>query len=538
VPLNASAQASVSTSTLAAGGANLGNHFITASYSGDANYQATSGTLLQKVHANATVTTLSSNNDQPNPSQPVTFVATVSSVPSGAGTPTGMVTFMDGTIAIAQVPLSNGQASFTTASLAMGIHSMRAVYASDTVFAASTGQRQQVVGPTVQFSSAGLSASENAGQAVLQVTLSGSSPTPVTIDYATNDSAGTNPCTFNNGVASAKCDYAPSQGKLTFNPGENTKTISVSLVDDAYAEGNEIFLVVLSNPSGATLNSPSTATVTITDNDSVNGPNPLNQTGFFVRQHYLDFLNREPDTAGLNFWINEIDSCGANAQCTEVKRINVSAAFFLSIEFQETGYLVERMYKAAYGDAQATSSLGGQQHALLVPVVRFNQFLTDAQQISKGLVVGQTGWPGVLETNKQLYAQTFVQRPEFIATFPANMTATQFVDQLNANAGSVLSSSERTQLIDELTRGAKNRGQVVRSVAEDSDLVANEKSRAFVLMEYFGYLRRNPNDSPDVDYTGYDFWLTKLNDANGNFVQAEMVKAFLLSDEYRHRFGP
>jgi len=64
-----------------------------------------------------------------------------------------------------------------------------------------------------------------------------------------------------------------------------------------------------------------------------------------------------------------------------------------------------------------------------------------------------------------------------------------------------------------------------------------EFNRAFVLMQFFGYLRRNPNDAPDADYSGYDFWLTKLNQFNGNFQGAEMVKAFITSAEYRQRFG-
>jgi hypothetical protein len=57
-------------------------------------------------------------------------------------------------------------------------------------------------------------------------------------------------------------------------------------------------------------------------------------------------------------------------------------------------------------------------------------------------------------------------------------------------------------------------------------------------MQYFGYLRRNPNDAPDVDFSGYNFWLNKLNQFNGNFVDADMVKAFITSAEYRHGCGP
>jgi hypothetical protein len=82
------------------------------------------------------------------------------------------------------------------------------------------------------------------------------------------------------------------------------------------------------------------------------------------------------------------------------------------------------------------------------------------------------------------------------------------------------------------------RAQVLRQIAEDSDLSDAERNRAFVLMQYFEYLRRNPNDAQDSDYSGYDFWLSKLNQFNGNFIDAEMVRAFINSAEYRQRFGP
>jgi hypothetical protein len=123
------------------------------------------------------------------------------------------------------------------------------------------------------------------------------------------------------------------------------------------------------------------------------------------------------------------------------------------------------------------------------------------------------------------------------------MTPQQFVDALNTRAGNVLSAAERASVIT-LFGGSGNttnlaaRAQAVRAVAEDQDLDRMEFNRAFVLMQYYGYLRRNPNDPQDTDYTGYDFWLTKLNQFNGNFVNAEMVKAFISSIEYRQRFAP
>ncbi|HEY2972390.1 MAG TPA: FG-GAP-like repeat-containing protein [Pyrinomonadaceae bacterium] len=264
--------------------------------------------------------------------------------------------------------------------------------------------------------------------------------------------------------------------------------------------------------------------------------NPIDDAEFFVRQHYSDFLNRQPDAAGLSFWTNQITSCGTDQACIEIKRINVSAAFFLSIEFQETGYLVERLYKSSYGDATGTSTIGGTSHQLLVPIVRFNEFLPDTQQIGQGVIVGQTGWEQVLQNNKQTFMDQFVQRSRFTTAFPLSMTAAQFVDTLNTNAGGVLSQTEHDQLVNELSTNAKTRAQVLRAVAEDMDLANAEKNRAFVLIQYLGYLRRNPNDPPDPDHSGYDFWLTKLNQFNGNFVNADMVKAFIISAEYRQRF--
>ena len=184
-----------------------------------------------------------------------------------------------------------------------------------------------------------------------------------------------------------------------------------------------------------------------------------------------------------------------------------------------------------------TSLLGG-AHQLAVPIIRLNEFLPDVQEIGQGVVVLQPGWEQVLESNRKAFTAEFVQRSRFISAFPASMTAAEFVDKLNANAGNPLSLSERNRLVTDLSTNAKTRAEVVRSVAEHPNLISGEFNRAFVLMQYFGYLRRNPNDSPDSDHTGFDFWLTKLNQFNGNYIAAEMVKAFISSSEYRQRFGP
>jgi len=268
--------------------------------------------------------------------------------------------------------------------------------------------------------------------------------------------------------------------------------------------------------------------ITIDDND------------FYVQQQYIDFLNRMPDSSGFSFWLNQITSCGSNQSCIDVARINDSGAFFRSIEFQETGYLVERMYKSAYGDFNGTSTFGG-SHSISVPIVTLSQFLPDVKTIGNGVIVNQGAWQAQLEANKVAFSQAFVQRSQFTTKYSTGMAPSAFVDQLFANAGVTPSTTDRNAAIADF-QGAADisnvafRGKAFRDVAENSALANAETNRAFVLMQYFGYLRRDPNSGPDTDYTGYDFWLTKLNQFNGDFIGAEMVKAFVNATEYKGRF--
>jgi hypothetical protein len=394
---------------------------------------------------------------------------------------------------------------------------------------------------TIQFSSSSYAVGEGDKHLDATITRLGNTSGAASVSFTSSDLAGTQNCNVINGAASSRCDYETRLVTVKFAAGETSKTISVFIDDDSYLEGPETFTLSLSNPSGASLGTTFTATVTINDNDLANGPNPIDSAGFFVRLHYLDFLNREPDQSGFDFWTGQIASCGTDAGCIEVKRINVSASFFLSIEFQQTGFLVERMYKAAYRDADGTSTLGG-SHALKVPIIRLNEFLLDTQQIADGVVVLQPGWEALLENHKQAFALDFVQRSRFTSAFPTTLTPAQFVDALFANVGVTPSTTDRNAAIGEFgaagnTTDTAARGRALRRVAENSVFTQQEFNRAFVLMQYFGYLRRNPNDPQDSDYTGYDFWLTKLNQFNGSFVDAEMVKAFITSIEYRQRFG-
>jgi CSLREA domain-containing protein len=389
-----------------------------------------------------------------------------------------------------------------------------------------------------EFSQPTYTVAEGAGSLAVTVRRAGDTSQAASVDYATDDGSVTSvsvPCSAVTGLALARCDFTQAQGTLRFAAGETEKTFGVLVSDDSYVEGTEIAHVTLSNPDGVTVLGPRVSVkLEITDDAPESAANPIDDSAKFVRQHYHDFLNREPDAPGLQFWTGEIEGCGTNAQCREVKRINVSAAFFLSIEFQETGYLVERTYKAAYGDTTSPNVAG------TVPSIRLSEFQPDAQRIGLGVQVGVGNWEQQLEANKNAYILEFVQRQRFTDAFPASMTPAQFIDKLNQNAGGVLSQAERDQLVAELAASpdaTQGRASALRKVSEDTDLRSNEKNRAFVLMQYFGYLRRNPDDAPDADYTGWKFWLSKLEQFNGNFIQAEMVKAFLDSVEYRNRFG-
>ena len=246
--------------------------------------------------------------------------------------------------------------------------------------------------------------------------------------------------------------------------------------------------------------------------DAVVRGNVIDTADYFVRQHYIDFLGREPDVSGFNFWSDQIISCGDDAACRERRTINVSAAYFLSIEFQETGVLVDGFYRSSFGRAPL-----------------YAEFMPDTRTVANNIIVGVGNWQRDLEANKQAFPNAWVQRPEFQAAY-GGLSNEGYVDTLISHTGVVFSQSERDALIDGLVKGTLTRAGALRRIAENQNFVSAKRNAVFVMMEYFGYLRR------DADASGFQFWLNKLNQFGGNFEQAEMVKAFLNSGEYRQRF--
>ncbi|HVF66196.1 MAG TPA: FG-GAP-like repeat-containing protein [Pyrinomonadaceae bacterium] len=353
--------------------------------------------------------------------------------------------------------------------------------------------------PRVQFSATAYGVNESDGTARVQVIRTGSDESTAAVNFATSD-----------GTARAGSDYTATSGTILFQTGERTKTVTIPILNDNAIEDGETVNLTLTNSVGARLGSITNSVLTILDDES---PNQIDQTVFFVRQHYLDFLGREPDAAGLQFWTNNVESCGANAQCREVKRIDTSAAFFLSIEFQETDLVVQRFYEASFNRPPA-----------------FDEYLPDLSVIREGVVVGQPDAMARLETNKRLFAELWVNRAAFRQAF-GGLNEMQYVDTLLANAGITLTEGERTALVVGLLTNRETRAGVLLKIIEKEEFKRREFNAAFVRMEYFGYLRRTP------DPVGFGFWLKKMEDFGGDYRRAEMVKAFLSSTEYRARFG-
>src|SRR6185436_14709397 len=192
---------------------------------------------------------------------------------------------------------------------------------------------------------------------------------------------------------------------------------------------------------------------------SASCPNPIDCSEFFVAQHYRDFLNREPDTPGLNHWIGEITECSDPAKrfpgesfelCTERKRANTSAAFFLSPEFQNTGSFVLRVYWGTLGKLLNAQCPGVPNGLPGNCRPRYSEYINDMNQIAQGIVVNDHLDPARINANKHAFVESFVMRPEFRAIYDG-LNNTQYVDKLFETTGISPSSTDRQELINGLT---------------------------------------------------------------------------------------
>jgi len=332
---------------------------------------------------------------------------------------------------------------------------------------------------------------------------------PATVYYATSDQSGLNNCSQITGFASQRCDYAITIGKLRFASGESSKQILIPIVDDAYMEGPEVFTLTLSNPSGGVLQGSSSTPITITDNDLVNGSNPLDQDSFFVRQLYIDFLDREPDPPGLQGWLNRLNNCSPPTDCD---RIAVALGFVNSAEFTDRGYFIYRLYKTLPDTSNPTFGR----------IPHYFEFITDMAKVS-GFLSTQD-----LNAAKDAFITEFMARTEFKNKYDATLNdPTSYVDAL-LQVVNLPNHPSRTTWINGLTNNTLTRGQVLRLLVESAEVNARFKNEGFVIMNYFGFLRR------DADAL-FAVWIQKLNDTND---QRLIIGGFLNSTEFRQRFAP
>ena len=314
-----------------------------------------------------------------------------------------------------------------------------------------------------------------------------------------------------------------NQTRLTDSPAGDYSPIfspdSSKIAFISHRDGNSDIYVMNADGSSQTRLTNSAAEVYNSQLDwqalsltSPSCPNPIDCAEFFVRQHYLDFLNREPDQAGYDYWVNQITQCATDLLCVHHRRIGVSGAFFVELEFQRTGYVVYRMHRAAFGTWSNTTTRAN---------LSATQFFADRLLLPEGADVAQS---------TANFANTLVQRPAFLQVYPTSLTNAEFVNKLFDIAELSPYIIERQQQIDDMNNAGKTRAQVLLDVIEISEFKTREYNRAFVLMQYFGYLRRDP------DQNGYDFWLNILNNREPNNYRG-MICSFLTSEEYQRRFG-
>jgi hypothetical protein len=378
----------------------------------------------------------------------------------------------------------------------------------------------------LQFSAAAYSAGEGGGRAAVTVTRTGDASGTASINYQTVDAdtftVGCADAAGAQGNAYGRCDFAAAVGTLVFAPGETSKMVTVPVIDDAYVEGPETFQLRLSNATGSALGSLSTTTVTITDNDAAGAQNPVvSSLPFFVRQQYLDFLSREPDTGGFNAWLGLLNGCpnafnGPNTPSVCDRLFVSGEGFFRSMEFQLKGFYVFRFYKVGFD--------------------RLPDYLEVVSDMS--FVAGQTAEE--VYARKAQLATLFTERQEF-KTLYGGMTNAQYVNALLARYqstqvttpdptqpdGSAKVTLTAAELTNRLNANTLTRAQVLRAVADSDAVGTAEFNNAFVGMQYYGYLRRKP------DTAGFNAWLNVLQSGDVR----TMVNGFLNSTEYKLRFG-
>lgn len=258
---------------------------------------------------------------------------------------------------------------------------------------------------------------------------------------------------------------------------------------------------------------------------------------FFIQQQYIDFLRRFPEPScppgkcGLDFYLPILNGCNpADIECVKFTRGALSANFFRSPEFQVKGSYVMFLYMVSLGQRPLTPAELSDPSKIERP--HYAEFNADLQSVS-GINDADT------EAKKVAFTNAWMLRPEIAAKYPGSMTNTAFVKALESTAG-VTVANEGT-LIHNLDTSTMTRAQVLRDIAQSSEVNAKFYKPAFVTMEYFGYLRRDPESchgSADPPNCGYIFHNNRFNSpgVTEDFIENTIVRGFIESPEYFNRF--
>lgn len=257
----------------------------------------------------------------------------------------------------------------------------------------------------------------------------------------------------------------------------------------------------------------------------------IDDSDFFIQQQYIDFLRRFPEPAGMNFYLNILNGCHpSDIECSKFTRGALSANFFRSPEFQRKGSYVMYLYMVSIGQRPAT--VAEVTNPAKVDRPHYAEFMADLGSISV-----PNDDPVLTEQKKVQLTNAWMQRAEIKAKYDGLSNAA-FVQKLLDTAG--VTVSNQTQLVNDLNTGAKTRAQVLRSIAESPQVDDKFYKQAFVTMEYFGYLRRDPESCfghPNPSQCGFIFHNERFKlTADKDFLENTIVRGFIESPEYRNRF--
>jgi hypothetical protein len=258
-------------------------------------------------------------------------------------------------------------------------------------------------------------------------------------------------------------------------------------------------------------------------------PITINDYDFFIQQQYVDFLRRFPEASGLQFYLNILNGCqSSDIECIKYTKGALAANFFRSPEFQRKGSYVMYLYMVTLGQRPVNDAELADPAKNTFERPHYAEFMTDLQTISSA--IDDPNDP-VFIANKNALASNFLQRADVLARFPTSMTNAAFVQKLVDTAGVTFPAAYQNGLVNALNNSTMTRADVLRAIAESSEVNTKFYKPAFVTMQYFGFMRRDP------DLGGYVFHNNRFNlVADQAFLENTMVRGFTESPEYFNRF--